>query len=302
MKKHRFKLKDFWQIIKTTAKEWYDADPFRESAIIAYYAIFSLPALLVIVISLAGFAFGEEAVRGEVSAQISGILGTDSAKQVEDMIAKAGETKSSVWAAILGIATLIFGATGVFAQMQKSLNIIWEVKADPNQKEFLKLLRDRIFSFGLILSIGFLLLISLVITSLLNILSEWLRSRLPEIILYIFFIVEFLISFGFITVLFALMYKILPDVKIRWKYVWIGAIVTSLLFVIGKFLLGLYFGIANPASTYGAASSIVLILLWVSYSCMIVFFGAEFTRQYTTKQGGKIIPTEVAVREPDRTA
>lgn len=293
MAKNRFKIKDLWGLLKATYKEWNEDDPFRQSAVIAYYAIFSIPALLVIVISLAGLAFGREAVSGEITSQISSAIGEDAAKDVEKMIAHASERKSSIWATIIGVGTLIFGATGVFYQLQKTLNIIWEVEPKP-KKPWLAMLRSRLFSFGLIVSIGFLLLISLVITSLLSVLSNWIQSILPDFVMYLFFVLNFLVSLATITVLFALMFKILPDAKIRWRSVWVGAIVTAVLFVIGKFLLGIYFGKSDPGSAYGAAGSIILLLLWVSYSCMIVFFGAEFTKQFALKYGHGIHPTEIS--------
>lgn len=288
-------FKNLWSITKKTFKAWNAADPFRQSAIIAYYAIFSIPALLVIIISCAGFIFGREAVQGEISQQIGAAIGQDTAKQVEEMIAKAGMQKNSILATIIGIVTLIMGATGVFTQMQVSLNQIWEVKADDKQKMWLRTLRDRLFSFGLILSIGFLLLISLLVTTALEALSGWIKAHLPDFMLVVFQLINFIVSFGVITILFSLMFKILPDARIKWRDVWIGAMVTTLLFILGKFGLGIYFGKAQPASTYGAAGSIVLIMLWVSYSCMIVFFGAEFTKQFATHHGRKVVPARGAV-------
>lgn len=298
MKKSKLSLRDYWQITRDTFKHWNAADPFRESAIVAYYAIFSLPALLVIIITFAGIALGEDAAQGEVSTQISSILGKESAKQIEQMIEKAGESKSTPFAAIIGIVTLLVGATGVFAQLQKSLNNIWEVQPKPKQK-WLRLLRDRLFSFGLILSIGFLMLISLMVTSMLSLLSGWLKNHLPDFMLYLFFLIEVLVSLGGIALLFAMMFKILPDARIRWRNVWLGSVITAILFVIGKFLLGLYFGNAEPASAYGAAGSVVLVLLWVSYSSMILFFGAEFTKQYTLKREGEIRPADIAEAASD---
>ena len=293
MKKIALHLKDVWPITKKTGKAWMAADPFRQSAVIAYYAIFSIPALLVIIITLAGFAFGREAVQGHISGQIGSAIGEDTAKQVEEMIANAGAQRNSIWATIISVVTLIVGATGVFAQLQISLNQIWEVKVTA-KKKWLKSLKDRLFSFGLILSIGFLLLISLLLTTGLSAFSEWIKIHLPDFMLFVFQLINFALSFSVIAVLFALMFKILPDARIRWKDVWIGSIVTSLLFVLGKFLLGFYFGKADPGSTYGAAGSIVLLMLWVSYSCMIVFFGAEFTKQFAVHFGRKIEPTKDA--------
>ncbi len=276
-------------ILKKTAVSWNAADPFRQGAVISYYAIFSIPALLVIVISAAGFFFGKEAVSGHIYSQINGAMGDDAAKQIEQIVAKASETKNTLLASIIGIITLILGATGVFAQLQKSLDLIWQVEITA-KKVWLKTLKDRLFSFGLILSIGFLLLISLLISAGLSTFSDLIKGYLPEFMMFVFRLLSFAISFGAITVLFMLMFKILPDVTIRWKNVTIGAMITSLLFVVGKFALGYYFGKANPASAYGATGSIVLIMLWVNYSSMIVFFGAEYTKQFALHHGQKIVP------------
>lgn len=289
----RKRLGNLWGITKKTAAAWYEADPFRQSAVIAYYAIFSIPALLVIIITCAGWAFGREAVQGEISAQIGTAIGTDTAKQVEEMIANAGAQKNSLIATIISIVTLIIGSTGVFAQLQVSLNLIWEVKV-VSDKKLLKTVKDKLFSFGLVLSICFLMLVSLVLTTVLEAFSGWIKARFPDFILVVFQFINFIFSFGIISVLFALMFKILPDAKVRWRDVWIGAMVTTLLFILGKFGLGVYFGKAQPGSTYGAAGSVVLLMLWVSYSCMILFFGAEFTKQFAVWHGRKIEPTRDA--------
>ena len=293
-------LKSFWSLVKKSFKEWNAKDPFRESAIIAYYAIFSLPALLVIVIATASLFFGREMVTGTVHSQIASTLGPDTAEQVKQMIINASKTKQSVLASIIGIITLLFGATGVFAQLQKSLNIIWEVKADPKKQGILQTLKTRLFSFGLIISIGFLLLISLVVTSMITVLSDWVKAHWPDFIMYLFFIINFVLSLSIVTILFALMFKILPDAKIKWKHVWMGAILTALLFELGKFTLGIYFGKSNPGSVYGAAGSIILILLWVSYSTMILFFGAEFTKANANRVSGEIPATEIAHKDKGR--
>ena len=299
MKKVKSYFSRLWTITKKTVKAWNAADPFRQSAVIAYYAIFAMPALLVIVIACAGLAFGEEAVRGEISRQISGAMGQEAAKQIEEIIAKASEKQTSILATVISIVTLFIGCTGVFAQLQVSLDQIWEVRVTA-KKKWLRSLRDRVFSFGLVLAIGFLLLVSLVLTAALGTLSEWIKAIMPDVMVYVFHLLNFIVSFGVITVLFALMFKVLPDAQVRWKNVWIGAIVTALLFILGKFLLGIYFGKADPGSAYGAAGSIILVMLWVSYSCMIVFLGAEFTKQYTLARGDEIIPRKDAeLIEPD---
>ena len=300
MGKTKFRFKDLGTLFKNAFKSWNAKDPFRESAVIAYYAIFSLPALLAILVAIAGFAFGQEAVSGQLSDQVSAATSADTAEQVEDMIAKASEKKSSIWATIIGVITLIFGATGVFVQLQKSLNAIWEVKADPKKEGIMTTIRQRVFSFGLIVSIGFLMLISLVVTSLLTAVSGYVEARWPDYLMIVFHALNFIVSFAVITTMFALMFRILPDAKIKWRQVWIGAALTSILFIIGKFGLGLYFGKADPAGAYGAAGSIVLILLWVSYSSMIVFFGAEFTKAYADLYDGGAAPADNAVQVPQQ--
>ncbi len=295
MAKLKTHLKNYWEITKKTFVAWNKADPFRQSAVVAYYAVFSIPALLVIVITFAGFAFGEEAVQGEISRQISSIMGEKTAEQVEGMIAKASATKGGVLATIISVITLIFGSTGVFAQLQVSLNQIWEMKADV-KKKWLKTLKDRLFSFGLVMSIAFLMLVSLMLSAAISVMSGWLKAHLPDFMLVVFEGLNFVISLAIVSVLFALMFKILPDARIQMRDVWVGAVFTALLFTLGKSGLGIYFGKANPGSTYGAAGSIILIMLWVSYSCMIVFFGAEFTKQFALHYGRKIIPKHDAIR------
>jgi membrane protein len=292
----KFQLSNIGNLFKITFKKWYNRDPFNESALIAYNAIFSLPGLLVVVITLAGYFFGAEAVSGKLHDQIAKTMGGQTADQVQQMLVMANRSRDSILASIIGIATILIGATGVFVQLQKSLNSIWEVKASTAKSGIWKLLRTRLFSFGLILSIAFLLLISLVLSSLLAGLGSWVEQHWSESLLVLFQILNFIFSLVIITVLFALMFKMLPDAKIKWRSVWIGAFVTSLLFVIGKSVLGLYFGKADPGSGYGAAGSIILILLWTSYSSMIVFFGAEFTKVYADYHYEIVPPSDTAVK------
>lgn len=292
-------IKDVGKIIHTTFKNWMDRDPFREGAIIAYYSIFSLPGLLVVVIALSGYFFGAEAVSGHLQYQIAKALGKDTAASVQAMVVMAVKSKETFWAAIIGIATMLFGATAVFSQLQKSLNNIWEVEVKTKKSGIWIYIKTRLFSFGLIVSIAFLLLISLVLSSLISAFSIWIQQFWSESVLNFFKVFNAIFSFGIITILFAMMFKILPDAKIKWRSVWIGAVVTSLLFVIGKSALGLYFGKANPGSGYGTAGSIILILLWTSYSSMIVFFGAEFTKVFSDHYFGVAPPNEIAIKQPD---
>ena len=294
-----FRIKDIPSLIKETYKDWVDDEPFDQSAIVAYYSIFSLPALLIIIVTIAGIAFGQKAVQDQISSQIGGMIGPDSAKDIQGMIASSYQQGNSGIALVIGVATLLFGATGVFIALQKALNRIWEVKINPDKSGLKMLIRARAVSFGVVLTIGFLLLISLVITAALTALSGWVEERMPDFFLYIFYVVDFLISISIITLLFAMLFRFLPDVNIEWKSVWTGAVITALLFVIGKYALALYFGNAEPGSTYGAAGSIILILLWVFYSCLIMFFGAEFTQVYARRYGHRVEPNENAIRIHD---
>lgn len=293
----KLRLNKIGTLLKETAKKWYNRDPFRESAVIAYNAIFSLPGLLVVVITLAGYFFGQEAVSGQLHQQITGMMGAETADQIQKMIIAANKSRESIWAAVIGVITIIIGATGVFVQLQKSLNTIWEVKASAQKSGVWNFFKTRFFSFGLIMSIAFLLLVSLVLSSVLSAFGGWISGNRAESLLILFKILNFLISLFIITILFALMFKILPDVKTKWHSIWVGAFLTALLFVIGKSALGLYFGKAQPGSGYGAAGSIILILLWASYSSMIVFFGAEFTKIYSDYYYGDLLPAENAVKK-----
>lgn len=294
LSKMKSSVQNFFQLIKETFINWKEREPFNNSNIIAYYTIFSLPGLLVIVINLAGYFFGKEAVTHQITGQIGGIIGGDTAMAIQDIIAKTSQNKGLTISSIIGFAVLLFGATGVFYQVQQILNKIWEVKAKPKQK-ILKLIRDRVFSFGLILVIAFLLLVSLVLSAGLTALSDWVSVHISEYLMIAFRVMDIVISITVITLLFASIYKFLPDVQITWKDVWGGAFLTSVLFVIAKFALGLYFGSSNPASTYGAAGSIILIMLWVSYAGLILLFGAEFTKVRFAHKGKKMAPVEGAM-------
>lgn len=288
------KAKHTGLLLKDTLFRFFEREPFRNSAVIAYYTIFSLPGLLVIIINLAGYFFGDEAVTNRISQQIQGLVGGNAAKDIEAIIANASGNKGITWSSLMGLATLLFGATGVFYQLQQILNLIWEVKPQP-QKKIVKLIMDRVFSFGLIIVVGFLMLVSLVLSAALSILSEWVAAHLSESLNVVFKILDFSISLAVVTLLFAAIFKFLPDAKIRWQDVWVGALMTAILFVVAKIGLGVYFGNSDPASTYGAAGSIILIMLWVTYAGMILLFGAEFTRIYADRYGVSIEPAEFAV-------
>ncbi|CAM4275264.1 YihY/virulence factor BrkB family protein [Flavobacterium terrigena] len=287
-------FKDFLKVIKTAFHSWWLKDPFKESAVIAYYAIFSLPGLLAVIISFAGYFFGHEAVSGQITNQITGVMGANTAQQIQDIIIKAMMSRNSVLATIIGIITILVGATGVFVQFQKSLNAIWKVKADASKSGIISYLKARLFSFGFIIAIAFILIASLVVSTVLTALGDWLINYFSESLLVVLLVLNFIISFGILTLLFAFMFKYFPDAQIKWRDVWLGAFVTALLFELGKSAIGLYFGTAQPDSGYGAAGSIILIMLWVSYSSMLVFFGAEFTHCYTELKHRSIKPNEFA--------
>jgi membrane protein len=290
------RLKDLGELFKTTYQEWKRKDPFRESAVIAYYAIFAIPGLLFLIITITGRFFGREKVNSSIVEQVSDTMGPETGRQIAEMLERTGTSENTIIGTVIGLIVLLLGATGVFVELQKALNAIWMVKVEP-KKGILKVLRARLFSFGLILAIAFLLLISLVISTALAAFSDWISADSSEFIAVLLTVLNFIISLAVISVLFAMMFKILPDAKIKWRHVWLGSVVTGILFTLGKTGLAFYFGKAEPASAYGAAGSVILILLWVSYSSMILFFGAEFTAAYAQKYSGTIKPTAIA--KPD---
>lgn len=292
-------LKITGKLLKAAFKEWWAKDPFKESAVIAYYAIFSMPGLLLVIITIAGYFFGADAVNNRLASQISSTIGVDTAKQVQDIVKIASESKNTIWATIIGVITILVGATGVFAQFQNSLNTIWGVKVDETKSGIRSLIRVRLFSFGLIVAIAFIMMVSLILSTMLIALGDWLSSYFSDSLLVIIQIINFITSTFINALLFAIMFKFFPDAKIKWNHVWLGSILTALLFLLGMNGLSLYFGTADPGSGYGAAGSIILILLWVSYSSMIVFYGAEFTHAYAVHKDGYISPDKNAVKEQE---
>ncbi len=296
----KFKLKHLPSLFVKTFNAWNDDDPWRLSAVVAYYAVLSLPGLMVILINIVGSIWGAEIVQGQLTNEIALVLGQDAADTIKTMISETLDTEKNLVSTLIGIATMIFGATGAFYQLQVSLNKIWKVE-DSGKFSFKKLLTDRARSFAFILVIGFLLLISFIISAVIAALNSYVKELFPNIVLYVAYLLDMILSIGVVTTLFALMFKYMPDAKIRWKTVWIGAFITAILFTLGKYLLGLYFGTSNPGSTYGAAGGIVLVLLWVSYSCLIFFFGAEFTRIFSLRYGhdSHTISEQLAENEND---
>lgn len=286
------KLKTFWRLLKQSYFSWDRNDPWARSATIAYYALFSLPSLLIIVVTVAGYFFGTKAVQGRITQEIGEFIGVDAAKAIEGMVANAALDQSSTWAVIFGFAFLIFGATGVFFQLKAAMNNIWNIAVKKITVK--RIVINRIISLGMVLVLGLLLLISLVISAVLKAFEDYLISMAPTITTFFLDVVNFLISFSIIMSLFAAIFKWLPDVKLRWKTTYLGAALTTILFLIAEYLIGFYFGQSNPGSVYGGASSVVLILLWVYYTCLIVFFGAEFTVQYALHKREKVEPNEYA--------
>ena len=278
----KFKIHHLPRLLLDTGKAWIGGEPFQRSAIVAYYAVLSLPALVIIILKIVGSVWGEDIVRGELLSEISSAIGSDAADAIRTMIENQSGEKTSVFATIIGIGTLLYGSTGVFFQLQSALDNIWE--QEPSyQNDVIATVMSRVKSFGFILILGFLMLISFVMTSLLSTFSKQLNTFLPENMFDYLFVVDFLVSVAFIYVLFATMFKYLPSSKISWTSVRVGAGLTTLLFLIGKYLLALYFNKMEPGSTYGAAGSIILIMLWVSYSSLILLYGAYFTKQYADK-------------------
>ena len=290
----KFRLRHLPRLLSDTTKCWWADNPWRLSAVVAYYAILSLPGLMVIIINFVGSIWGTEIVQGNLTDEIAGALGPDTAESVREMIANTtGENKSLI-SAIIGIGVLIFGATGVFYQLQISINQVWGLRTDPDAS-WLKTLFDRVRSFAFILVIGFLLIVSLMISTAVSVLSGYIQSIFPEFSIFLAYLLNFALSMAALTVLFAFIFKYMPDAIIAWRTVWVGGLITALLFVAGKFLLSLYFGYSNPGSAYGAAGSVVLILLWVSYTCMILLYGVEFTWVFANRYGYGVRPKSHAM-------
>jgi len=281
-------------LLKHTALDFWNDDCPRMAAALSYYTIFSLPPLLILLVSIAGLVWDPAQIRGAIEGQMGSVIGPDAALQIKEMIGHAdSDDPGSIATKVLGVAALIFGATGAFIQMQSALNDAWKVEPDPAQGGIRNFIVKRVFSFGLILFIAFMLLISLALTAGLSAVGERVGTGLPETLMHI---VEFIVSFAVVTGLFAAMFKVMPDATIAWRDVWVGAVVTSLLFVGGKFGLAFYLGRSDPGSAFGAAGSLALILVWIYYATMILLFGAEFTEAWATERGGGITAKKGATR------
>lgn len=291
MKWHAVNL---WSILKESFKDFDENKALRMSAALAYYTVFAIAPMLIVIISLCDIFYGRAAIEGSIFLHIQGFVGMDAALQIEGIIKNAAISKDISWASIVGIVALVLAATGVFTEIQDSINFIWRIKAKP-KKGWLKLIFNRLLSFSMLISLGFILLVSLVINSILDLLGQQLLKFLPDIEIYLAYGINLLITFITISFLFAIIFKILPDARIEWRDVIIGSITTAILFMIGKFAIGFYLGKTHISSTYGAAGSIVIILLWVYYSSVILFFGATFTKVYAKRTGRNIYPNDYAV-------
>lgn len=275
-------------LLKESFNQWMDDQAPVLGAALSYYTVFSLAPLLVLAIAIAGMAFGEEAARGEIVGAIQGLVGREGGLAVQTMIENASRPSEGILATVIGVAVLLFGASGAFAQLQNALNVIWKVAVNSNFSIGV-FLKRRFFSFAMVLSVGFLLLVSLAISAALAALGKFFAGALPGGEGF-WQVANFLISLGVVTLLFAMIFKFVPDARIAWGDVWIGALLTAVLFSVGKFLMGLYLGSSTIGSTFGAAGSLVVLLIWIYYSAQILFFGAEFTRVYALRYGSGLRP------------
>lgn len=288
-------LKAIGHLLKKTMHEFIEDNGIKLSAALSYYTIFSLPPLLLIIVSVTGFFFGAEAVKGEIYGEINGLVGHDAAIQIQEILKNVKLSGSNTFATTISVIILVIGASGVFAEIQESINYIWRIKAKP-KKGLLKFFKNRLMSFSMIGSVGFLLMVGLVVNSVMDILSDKITRILPVDTFYLIFFSNLIILYLTITVLFTVIFKTLPDGKIVMKDCVIGAAFTAFLFMIGKYAIGAYLGRSATASFYGAAGSIILILIWVYYSAIILYFGAEFTKVYAHVHGENIIPNEYSVK------
>ncbi|HLS10952.1 MAG TPA: YihY/virulence factor BrkB family protein [Flavobacteriaceae bacterium] len=279
-------MKEYVGLITRTIKQWLKNKPFQQSAVIAYYTLFSLPGLLMIVISIAGYFFGKSTVQDRIIQQLAEFIGTDAAITIEQLISNISIESSSSLMLLISIGSLVFGATGAFFQLKKAMNRIWNVRE--KKSSVLMMLINRMISLGIVLVIGFMLMISLVIHAIVIVLGDYLAQFAPSLSALGLELINFFLSFLFIACLFAAIFKLLPDIKIRWKVTFVGASFTTILFLFAVYGLGIYFGKSNPTSVFGGASSLILIMLWVYYSCLILFLGAEFTVQYALFKNYKI--------------
>lgn len=288
------RIRTFFKLVKLAVKSFSEDECMKLSASLSFYTIFALAPVLIIVISLAGLFFGVEAAQGKVYLEMQKLIGSDAAKQIQDIIANVQVRRNGMLGTLVGLGILIIGATGVFSEIQSSINYIWSIRAKP-KKGILKFILNRIISFSLVVSIGFLLLVSLAVNLLIELLTSRLAYQFSKFDIQLFYYLNIVVIFVVISALFTVIFKVLPDARISWKDSKIGAAFTAFLFIIGKFLIGFYIGNPKLGVTYGAAASVIVIMLWVYYTSIILYLGAEFTRVYSTEAGGGIKPNQQAV-------
>jgi membrane protein len=291
-------LKDGFALVRDSGKDFVEDDCQTQAAALSYYTIFSLPPLLVLILMLLGALVDPQDIRGQLETQIGALMGPSASEQIRTILQQAHAPGSSkLLPTLLSIVALILGASGAFGQLQAALNRAWEVAPDPQQGGLKAFLLKRVFSFGMILSVAFLLLVSLVVSAGLSAFGDALGGMLPEgVSATLLQVVNQVISLAVVTALFAVIFKVLPDATVAWRDVWVGAAVTAVLFVVGKFLIGFYLGRSNPGEAFGAAGSLAVMLVWIYYSSMILLFGAEFTQAWAEARGGGIAPERGAVR------
>lgn len=292
--KKKVSFKGLIGVLKNSFKGFGQDNVTKLSGSLAYYTVFSMGPLLVVIISLCGIFLGREAAEGTIFTQLDGFVGHDSALQLQQIIKNASIGGKGHIAATIGIITLLIGATTVFGDIQDSINRIWGLKAKP-KKGWLKMIQNRFLSFSVIISLGFLLLVSLGISAIVEAISNRLKAAYPDVTVVVFYIINIILTLIITTVIFAVIFKVLPDAKIKWRDVIAGAIATSILFMLGKFGISFYISKANVGTTYGTAGSLVILLLWVYYSAIILYFGAEFTKAYAMEYGSDIHPNAYAV-------
>lgn len=292
--KKKVTLKGLWKVLKCSFKSFGQDKITKKSASLSYYTIFSLGPMLIVIIFAAGLFFGRDAVQGTVYGHLENFVGSDAAEQIQKMIKNAMLSGEKNFAAVIGLIALLIGATTIFSDMQDSINSIWGLKANP-KKGIMQMVFNRLLSFGVIGSLAFLLLVSLVISTLVEAFNDNIHEQFPHIAVGLFYIINIVVTFCVITALFGIIFKVLPDAKIKWKDVLSGSIATAILFMIGKLGISYYIRSSNVGDTYGAAGSLVILLLWIYYSSIILYFGAEFTKEYAIEYGHDIQPNSYAV-------
>lgn len=292
--KKKLSLKGVWQLLKEAIYGFNENHVFKLSGSLAYFTVFSIGPMLIVIIFLADLFYGREAVEGTIYGEIKSFVGPEVAVQIQEIIKNATISGRGTVTAIIGFITLIIGTTTVFAEIQDSINFIWNLKTKP-EKGWIKIILNRLLSFSIVVGLAFLLLVSLIINGIMEAFGDHLATVFPDMAITVLYIINLILTFIVITFLFAIIYKVLPDAKIKWKDVMIGAIVTALLFMLGKFGITYYIGSSNIESTYGAAGSLIILLLWVYYSAIILYFGAEFTKAYAVHFGTRIYPSSYAV-------